>query len=385
MRIDHYLLGYRSFSIKENDRASVANALLRRGLSAKISYDGEIIVSLIRVRKYKNALSNIEYTVSDIKGLPAVFLNFRHRYGIIVGFLIAIIYILYASSFVWDIRIEGNESVSAVAVEEELEKNGFFVGGLWKNKGLSEIEADVLESSENIGWININRRGCVGYVTVREKNVYDDEEDKLLYSNIVATADCVIKEITVREGIACVKAGDTVKAGELLISGVIPTELGGGFVRADGDVFGILEEKIELTVEKNEPVYEYAEARVQEVKLKIFNFSLKLFKKYRKSNNACVIINDEKEFVLFGKYRIPFSISKVYTQAKNENTRYYTEKEMVEVASARLNELRARVFRDYDVLKMKTSGKFTDGGYTLVTEAVVTKGIGEERAFSSLD
>lgn len=382
MRLDRYVLGYRCISVDEKDKAKAANALLRRNLSARIGADGKLLISSLRTKKYKKALFGVDCTFSELYGLPSLILKLRHRYGLIIGFLITIIYILYASSVIWDIRIEGNEKISDAKIEQELQDNGFFIGGRWNKKTLSQIETDVLRDSNEIGWININRRGSVAYVSVREKNVYKDSDESAAFSNLVATEDCVIKEITVRQGVACVKAGDTVRAGELLISGVIPKELGGGFVHADGDVFGISEEQISLTVPKTEIKSEYSSAELCEVRVNILNFSVKLFKKYRKYDNSYDIIEDKKHCVLFGKYRAPFSIQRVYAEQKTQRVVHYTEKEMIDIASLRLNELRARAFCNYDILSLKTSGNFTENGYTLITEATVTKNIGEQRAFS---
>lgn len=385
MRIDYYALGYKKICVAECDRARAINVLVKRGLSCKMKTDGSFFVSLLNAKKYENALGGVEHTVSDICGLPAFFLKYRKRYGVIVGFLIAFVYILLSSSFIWDIRIEGNEELSDMKIEEELLREGFAVGGRWRASRLSEIETAVLSASSDIGWININRRGCVAYVTVKEKKTENGTASPQSYSNVVAKEDCVISEITVKRGIACVKVGDTVRAGQLLISGVIPAELGGGFVHAEGEVFGAVNEKIELTVPCTESKNELSETEVSGVYVKFFNFSLKLFKKYRKNSESCVIIEDVKECVLFGKYRIPFGIRTEYVGYTSEKSKVYTEKEMTEIAAERMRALSCVRFSGCDILKLKTSGEFSSEGYKITTFATVQKSVGEERAFSDVE
>lgn len=382
MRIDHYALGYRKISVADDERARALNILVKRGMSCKMRIDGSFYVSLLNAKRYENALAGVKHTVSDVCGIPAFFLKYRKRYGIIVGFLIAFVYILASTFFVWDIRIEGNETLSDLKIEEALEDHGFAVGSLWRGAGLSDVETDILASSSDIGWININRRGCVAYVTVKEKNTVANDGEKEFYSNVVAKEDCVITEITVKRGIACVKVGDTVKAGQLLISGVIPSDLGGGFVHAEGDVFGAVSEKIELTVPKVEYKNELSEPQLSGIYIKIFNFSIKLFKKYGKIDESCVIIEDMKEGVLFGKYRIPFGIRTEYLGYESEKSHAYTEKEMTEIAGERMRSLSRVRFIEADVLRLKTSGEFSAYGYTMTTYATVHKSIGEERPFS---
>ncbi len=383
MRIDHYVLGYKIFTVSEEDRAAALSALLKRNLSAKMNSSGQICVSLIKTKKYEKALSNVKHESSSVKGLPSSLLEYRYRYGIILGIMLSIVYILLAFSFVWDIRIDGDGDVYGAKVEEELSQNGFSIGKSWRSFSLSSLETEILEKTDNIGWINISRRGAVAYVSVRAKNVPESEtEDSGGYSNIVASRDCIIEEITVKSGIACVKAGDTVKRGQLLISGVIPSELGGGFVRAEGEIFGVLSESVEVNIPKEEAKKTYSKNEIAEISINIFKFSLIFLKKYGNTPNDCVIIEDKEKCLLFGKYRIPFEIRKVYVQKAEEVNATYTEKEMISIASSRLNALMKYSFSSSEVLKMKTVGEFTAEGYKLVTYATVSKDIGEERFFS---
>ncbi|MBE6537011.1 MAG: hypothetical protein E7673_03555 [Ruminococcaceae bacterium] len=383
MRIDYFVFGYKIFHIEEEKRADAANALLKRNLSARLRSNGDLLVSSLKAKRYVKALAMANPTVSQIKGLPAFFLKYRERKGVILGIMLSIVYILFACCFVWDIRIEGNENISKALLKEELAENGLSVGAPWRKTSLSKLESEILSKSDRVGWISITRRGNVAYVNVREKNVRDDVLDvKNGYSNVVALTDCVIEEINVRRGIACVKAGDTVKAGELLISGVIPAELGGGFVRADGDVFGIVSERISLSVAQEEQKAVYQEEKLREMSVKIFNFSIKLFKKYGKTTNECAIIEDTKEFALFDKYRIPVVLKRVYVRKKAEKTVFRTEKEMISIASARLNTLRSYTFADSEMLKIKSFGKFENNSYVLTNDLTLIKEIGEERFFS---
>ena len=382
MRIDHYVLGYRKISVSQSDRGRTLNALIKRGMSCKMDSGGSFSVFAVASKRYENALHGVEYSTSEILGAPAFFLKYQRRIGIIIGFLISFVYILLSSASVWDIRIEGNESVSNAAIESELADAGLAVGGSWLGINTSKIETELLLSSSDIGWVNVNRRGNVAYVTVREKREVFTDEEKGYFSNVVATADCVISEITVKKGIACVKVGETVKEGQLLISGVIPDELGGGFVAAEGEIFGAVNEKIELTVPPEESKSELSEAEISEISVKIFNFSIKLFKKYRKSDKACAIIEDVREGVLFGKHRIPFGIRTIYVSEKTEKTEIYTEKQMTEIAAQRLSAVRRSRFSDADLLKLKTTGEFSDKGYTVTTYATVQRSVGEEKAFS---
>ena len=383
MRIDTFLFGGKRFRVDKGDVSRVAGRFISLGLTAKFSGDGEFTVPLFRLKKYRSALSGIEYTEEEIKCLPAFAINLSKRRGILAALLIVSVYMIFSSLFVWDVRVSGNEEVPTAAVEEELAAAGLSVGASWRSLSFSEVERSTLEKSEKIGWLNINRRGNVAYVTVKEKTVYEQSDDSGLYSNLVASRDCVIEEITVKQGIAHVKAGDTVKAGQLLISGVIPAELGGGFVRAEGEILGSFSEEISVEVPRRESFKSYGEEKLLSVRVKIFKFSINIFKNYRKSNNDCVIIEDVKECTVLGKYRLPFGIYKTYSADVAVNERTYSDKELLTVASSRLAKLRIMKLSDSELIKIRTYGEFTDGGYRMASTVSQLKDVGEERFISN--
>ena len=66
MRIDHLALGYKIFTVSEADKAAALSALLKRNLSAKMDYSGQICVSLIKAKRYEKALSNVKYESSSV-------------------------------------------------------------------------------------------------------------------------------------------------------------------------------------------------------------------------------------------------------------------------------------------------------------------------------
>ena len=97
MNLYYFLFGYVSISVKEEDRASAVTALIRRGLSAKFSKDGEISVPYFKRKRYENALKNIPYEISASGGIPVIFLNNKRRYGIFAGLMFVIVFHIFTS------------------------------------------------------------------------------------------------------------------------------------------------------------------------------------------------------------------------------------------------------------------------------------------------
>ena len=382
MRIDSFLFGNKIIRIESEYISKAATNFLRLGLNASIDSDGKICVPLYRVPKYVNALRGMEYTVSEIKGLVGYISVFLSKKGLLIGSLLAAFCYIFSSLFVWDVRVSGNENLPLSVVEEELSRSGLFVGAPWSSLSLNKVEAEVLSKSEAIGWININKRGKVAYVTVKERSENSSEKESVAYSNIVASRDCVIEEITVISGVACVKAGDTVRRGELLISGVIPSESGGGFVRAEGVIVGSYSEEISVEVQRNERVKSYGEEELSSVNINILKLSINIFKKYGKNDKEYVIINDVKECTVLGRYRIPLGIYKTYVAEVSESEASYTDGELMEIASSRLAKKRIAALSNSELLRLRSQGAFTASGYKMTTLASVLAEVGEERSFS---
>ncbi len=383
VRLDRLLQGYREIRFTEDKRRRVMSALISAGLSGEFGKENSICISALSTKKYRSALALCGVEFGEICGLPGIILNNRKRYGVIAALLLALIYYVFISRYVWDVRISGNEELSSYAVMAQLADAGLDTGSEWSSLSLDKVEGEVLATSENIGWLNINRRGNVAYVTVKEKNVPKQIIDMGGYSNIVAKEDCVIEEIRVKQGIAMVKSGDTVRAGELLISGVIPSELGGGLVRAEGEVLGRVYREISVEVPRSESVNIGGDEHLIEHSVKIFNFSINIFKKYGNSYDGCAIIEDTEECVLFGEFRIPVQVKKIYALPCEQKNVTYTDEQLVSVASARLAKLRILRIADTELIRISTYGGFTDIGYRMTSDVTVLSDVGEEKFFAN--
>lgn len=379
MRLYYFLLGFVRVFIPDELRADAISALLRRGLAARMDQNGNILVPFFKRKRYFSALKKIDYEIVESGGIPVILMNIRHRAGIFAALALVIAIYIFSSFYIWDIRIDGNENIPDSVILNELSNVGFGVGRGWGSITRSDAEWAFLEASQSIGWININRRGSVAYVTVKEKTVPPQDTDAVAFSNIVAARDCIIEEISVRAGVAAVKVGDTVRAGDLLISGVLPGESGGGFVAADGVVLGRVSEEISVEVPKTESDTVLEGEKLYSSTLKIFNFRINIFKRYGKKDKGCAIIEDVKEYTLLGKYRIPISLERIYAAESRTVQRRYTDGELANVALSRLSALRAMALRDAELMKIRTHGEYTDTGYKLTSQVTVLSDVGERR------
>ncbi len=377
-RIDCLLFGYRQYKIANEKTAEVSSRLLGTGVSVIMKSDGSFDVRERDVARVRPLLYDIEYTESEPKGLLGRYKRYRYKAPLFCALIFSFALVALSSGVVWDIRIEGNSGVPDAAVIEELEKCGFSVGDLWAFSDRSKIEGKILSSSSDIGWININRRGTVAYVTVVERENTTDEggSDEGGLVNIVAADDCVIEEITVVSGQAIVKAGDIVKKGDVLILGVLPDEAGGGFCRAEGRVVGRMSDSVSVVVDRNYEQKHKADGKTIGVTLNFFGFDLNIFKNYGNLPEKCDIIEEIKTVSLFGRCRLPIVLSREICEEYESVSGCYTDAELVAVACARLREQTSVRLEKCDLLKIRTDGAFTETGYRVTNHITFTSEVG---------
>lgn len=381
IRPDLLLLGYRVFTLKTEDVGLASSILLKGGISVKI-VRGKFVAGEKKSRKIEALLSTrVEFSKSELMGFCGFLAKNRKRWGIITALLLSVLLFLLTSNRIWDVRVDGCSAENEEKIISELSECGFSVGKRWSAQGLSKVEVDFLKSSAVASWVNINRRGTVAYVTVVEKAIHPEPEVKWGYSNVVATHDAVIEEISVVRGVAAVKVGDSVKKGDLLISGIVTNEVGTEFCYAEGIVVGRISDTLSYTVSNTESETVEKERRITKISLKIFNFSLNIFNKTRNHTNECDIIDVVDEVSLFGT-RLPLSVYKQYVVFYESHPRQLNEHEMVLRASEGMARMLEEKLGGATLVRIRTEGAFGDFSYTLNSGIVYLEQIGKDNAFS---
>ena len=158
-------------------------------------------------------------SVSPMMGVSAYLRRFVSHPGLLLGITLSLTLCILSSAFVWHVRIVDGDGIDIEGLLSDLEEAGLSVGERWSDIDRSGTEARLLAISDDVGWISLERRGLIARVKARPK-ISVSEDTEPLYSNVVADRDCVIEQISVRQGVACVVSGQTVSKGQILISGV---------------------------------------------------------------------------------------------------------------------------------------------------------------------
>lgn len=276
-------------------------------------------------------------------GLPFLARRLWGRAGLVVGLILGVLLLLGAQSVVWDIRISGNEQVSDRSIEETLAACGFGVGTSLRGFEADKLENDVLMRDGRLAWISVNRKGTVAYVEVREKVPRPDEGAKEP-CDIVAAHSGVIQRVELEAGNVRVAAGQTVDAGEVLVSGLYDSEqMGIRFTAAKARVFARTHRVLTVTIPLSYEQKVYAipgdggehttkSGICQEKIVNFFGNHIKFSKKTGNPGAFCDTIESEKVYGLAGGVGFPISLRTVWYMPYTVTTATRTLQEAEELA-----------------------------------------------------
>lgn len=149
-------------------------------------------------------------------------LNFlKFRFGILIGIVFFVFINFVSSFFVWNIEIYGNQSVSNQEILNALSQNNIAVGKSVSNVTLQNIETNLTNSLDNISLCSVIKKGTTIIVNIKEKLATNSVEYINGNKDIVATTNMTIVEIKAQNGTILKKAGDSVKAGDVIVAGYI--------------------------------------------------------------------------------------------------------------------------------------------------------------------
>lgn len=163
-------------------------------------------------------------TAGERKGLPFFLGRFRKRYGFLAGMTASLAAVFILSGFVLTVEVTGNESVPTAQILGELGRLGLKPGVYGPGLELKQIGQEALLTLEDLSWMTINLYGTRAQVIVREVKKPPKIVDERGCWDVISKADGIITQVEPLNGEAVVKEGDTVAAGDILITGNVSME-----------------------------------------------------------------------------------------------------------------------------------------------------------------
>ena len=158
------------------------------------------------------------------RGLPDFLLRFRARYAFLVGLTLSLCAAGVLSRFVMTIEVTGNQRIPTAVILAQLRQQGVRPGvyGPAIDRGQAAQEARL--AIDGVAWMGINLHGTRLEVIVRETVPQPERIDETQWYDVVAETDGIVTHIEAELGDMAVGEGDTVAAGDVLISGTVTME-----------------------------------------------------------------------------------------------------------------------------------------------------------------
>jgi len=356
-RLFELILGSISVCVEADRAAALLDLLMKRGVDYFALEGEEGLIRLDIPHSQRAALEGAarevgaSYTIVSERGLYYIFRAYKKRVGILVGALLFAL-ILYASeSHIWSISVRGNERVGEEAILASLELQGCGVGSYIPSLELERICNAVLLENSELAWMSVNIIGNCAEVVVRERvKLPETQKDGLC--DLVAGADGQIERIELYSGSAAVEAGQSVRAGDLLVSGAVSTGKE-GVLRYEGAraaVFARTTHTLEVSIGQSYTKKVYSGREASEKSIIFFGKEIKISQKGGKEGWICDTIIKKEQLVLFGKIALPvYSLERVWREYKTESATR-TGEEMLESARREGAELIAERFFGAELL-----------------------------------
>ncbi len=227
MRIWHFIYGYviirteglslekflnlaAGLGIRVHDVKRVSYTVLNAGVSAR-GYS-----------KLKKAVpEKYRMTTLSKKGVPFGARWLVMRWVLLAGLIAVALVIGIASQFVWDVKVSGLEYREAKKIIAELETLGVKAGAYKGDLDLKAATTKMIIAHDEIAWMDISFKGVVVAVKILPADMPPDVYDENRPCDIIAKKDACIESIIALAGRAVVSKGDTVRAGDKLISGLV--------------------------------------------------------------------------------------------------------------------------------------------------------------------
>ncbi len=227
-----------------------------------------------------------EITIQRREGLPYFLAGFRRRYALLVGLALSLCVVGVLSRFVLTVEVSGNRTIPTAAILEEMKRLGVRPGAYGPAINENQVCNEALLRLKELAWISVNLHGTRAEVLVKERDPKPEIVDEGIPTHVVADASGIITHMEVLSGQPRFQEGDTVVAGEIVISGVIdleeplysPIDMGTLTVHAAGRVYARTWRTLSAVIPLEASVKEYTGAQTDRWSLLILGQRVQFYK-----------------------------------------------------------------------------------------------------------
>ncbi|MCD8133503.1 MAG: sporulation protein YqfD [Clostridiales bacterium] len=205
-------------------------------------------------------------------GVPYLMKKYKKHASFFIGIFCACFLLFFMSRFIWKVEIEGNSYYSTQTILDYLRENGIGYATLKSGINCKELQNMLRKEFTDMTWVSAKTEGTVLYLVIQERmkgNGAETDPDADTATSLIAKNSGTIASITVRRGTPLVSAGDTVEAGDILVSGVREILNDAGEVSARNYVSSDADVQIHTTLSYSDEFSEKYETYILTEKKKI--------------------------------------------------------------------------------------------------------------------
>ena len=354
LRIIRYCKGYLSIKVWGYSTERFMNLCSNHNILLwDIENLGEYYTMCISIRGFYQLKSITRKTGTRVAitgryGLPFFSIRMKKRKIFIAGLLGSFLFWILMAGFVWNIEIQGNYYVTEDVFRDFLANNGVKPGIKKGALDISALEKAIRNEYDIVTWTSAQIDGTKLVIRIKEndvaivKNTENEQEEKGYH--LVADKDGIVTGIITRSGIPKVSEGMEVKAGDILVEGIIPiynedtTVKRYDYCKADADI------RLKSRYDVTEKIEEKYEAKVYTGRQRNRRFVMINSKKLKMpdlfaSYETYDVLEERTQVRLFDSLYLPIYFGKEQVREYVKEERTYTRNEVKVMFEERIQKI----------------------------------------------
>lgn len=314
-------------------------------------------------KKIKKIAKKTKCTVKILKKEGCYFIAHRYRKrkpAIVVAIIIAL-FVLYTSTLVFNIKIEGNNINTKKEITKILNENNVKFLSRKKKIDTKKVSNLLRLNLQNVTFASVDIKGVNVIVRVVEGFKSAEKENLEKPSNIIVSKSGKITKIIAESGTRVLNQDMKVEKGQIAICGIIESKFmqpkfikSKGIVRADVNYFG----EVKLCLNQNYTKY----SDKKRIFLGFCINNKEIILNYLRNPEKYDITKCEKAFNLFN---VQFKFN-VYTACEFENKKFtYTENKGKEILEERIDAIIKSKMKTDETLVFKDICYKLNGNYII--------------------
>jgi len=231
-----------------------------------------------------------------------------HRPVLCIGLCCLILSAFLIPRHVFFVEVKGNHQLPSNQILEAAEACGIRFGAARKEVRSEQVKNALLSALPDLQWAGVNTRGCVAVISVRERTMTQSPKEEITVSSIVADRDGLILSCTATRGNMICTEGQSVRKGELLISGYTDCGISIQATQAQGEVYAQTIRQISVLTPKNWCYRSQVREEIRSVSLLVGKNRINLWKDSGIWDASCGRMYQEYYLTLPGGFRLPVAL-----------------------------------------------------------------------------